>query len=336
MNPQDYLKDKIEKAADYTLTSDEKSQAEKGIEEFIFKKLASKKFRKFAMDEDCKKRTTKAIAARVQKKEPITVVYPQGGYKLWRFPTSPTVDWAEFFNVGYVLNYLAPIAAAYKSGVKITYYMHTLLMEIHDNLTQEEIKAYVDSFEQLLNEFRKFLPENVTIEILRDADIYTRDEYFTALEKEKEIVEQLSHTWPPAQKDALSKTARLNIKWAGASDWTKLSEKEQEEKIQLSSLYEMAAPRLERVFKKIKAADNILLFTKGSKDFIGIGSTKASIAKYWVGFGVLEKRKDSYLPIILTPSQYEKAMKQDYQKVAIDLLAQPNFSQIFIFPTPLI
>lgn len=336
MNPNDYLKATLQVPTSYTLTEEERQEAREDLEQFIFKKLASKKFRKYALDEACVERVKKAITTRVQKNEPIHLVYPQGGYKLWRFPSSPTVDWAEFFNISYVLSYVAPIAAAYEPGIHLTYYLHTLLMERHDNLTREEIKAYVDSFEQLLNEFRKFLPKNVTVEILRDADIYTREEYFAALEKEKEEVEVLAKEWTPAQKEALYRTARLNIKWDGAADWTKLSEKEQEEQIHRSSLYEMAAPRLERVFKRIKAADNILLFTKGSKDFIGIGSTKGSIAKYWVGFGVLEQRKESYLPIILTPSQYEKAMAHEYQKVTIDLINQPNFSQIVILPKPLV
>ncbi len=333
---QNYLKHLLQSSALYTLTELDQKQFEKiGVESFIFAKLSSKKFRKTKMDEHCIDRTQKAIHTKVKANQPISVVFPQGGYKLWRFPSSPTVDFAEFFNISYVLSYIAPIAAVYKPGVHLTYYMHTLLMELHDNLTIEEIQAYVDSFEQLLDEFRKHLPPNVKISILRDADLYTRKEYFEALEAGTQKAKEAYVQFTPEKKEYFARMSRLNIKWDGKENWTKLSDKEKDEKIYLAAIYEMSAVNeLKKVAQTVKSSDNILVFTKGTPDFIGIGSTRASSAKYWVGFGVLVQKGDSLLPIVLTPSQYESVTKKPYQTVEVNVLPGANFKQILFFDQP--
>lgn len=306
------------------------------IEAFIYQRLTSKKFRKTKMDETCAERTKKAIQMRVSKEQPLKVVYPQGGYKLWRFPSSPKVDWAEFFNIAYLIEYLLPIAQSYKPGVELVYYMHTLLMELHDNLTTDEIQKYVDSFQQLINEFQRYLPENFTIKILRDADIYSRDEYFKRLEEGKTKAEAEYQQWPEEKRNDYIRMAKLNIKWNGKENWEKLSEKEKQGKLYDAALYEMAATsNLERVFEVVKAPDNVLLFTKATKDFIGIGSTKTSMAKYWVGFGVLETNAHGQVQTrILTPSQYELAMKEEHQLIEIELLPDENFKKILVFDKP--
>jgi hypothetical protein len=332
----DFLSELLTKSGHYKLNPEDTALLEKnGINEFIYSKLTSKKFRKFKMDEACIERTKNAIHLRIENNEPVNIVYPQGGYKLWRLPSSPTVDWAEYFNISYVLEYIASIAAAYKPGVHIVYFMHTLLMELHDNLIVDEIQDYVDSFENLLQEFRKYLPANISISILRDADLYSRDEYFQALENGKTRAEEKYKTWDEKQKIRYAKMSELNIKWNGKEDWTKLSKTRKEEKIYLAALYETAAmSELTRINEKVKPANNVLVFTKGTPAFIGIGSTKASMAKFWVGFGVLQIKDDSFLPIILTPSQYTDALKSDYENIPVNLINYTNFNEILLFKKP--
>lgn len=305
----------------------------KDVEAFIYQRLTSKQFRKTKMDETCVKRTQQAIHTRVMAQQPLKVVFPQGGYKLWRFPSSPTADWAEFFNLTYLVEYLLPIAQSYKPGVQLVYYLHTLLMEVHDNLTTGEIQAYVDSFQRLINEVSQHLPSNFSISILRDADIYTRDEYFQKLEVGKQKAEGDYALLPLEKKQDLQRMASLNIKWEGRENWQALTEAEKAEKIELAALYEMAASsNLEKVFEQVKSPENVLLFTKATKDFIGVGSTKNSVAKHWVGFGVLEQNnKGELVPRVLTPSQYQQALKQPYQKFEVSLLPDRNFQEILVF-----
>lgn len=120
----------------------------------MYQRLTSKKFRKTKMDDVCVARTKSAIHLRVSQNQSLKVVDRQGGYKLWRFPSSPEADWAEFFNIAYMTEYLLPLARNYQPGVELVYYMHTLLMELHDNLTTAEIQEYVDSFDNLIHGFK--------------------------------------------------------------------------------------------------------------------------------------------------------------------------------------
>jgi len=336
MDVQSYLDNQLKSAGKYQLTPDDEKLLEKGNVDFVVAKLMSKKFRKWKLDPACIDRTRKAVEIQVKKNLPIKVIFFQGGYKLWRFPTSPESDWAEFFNLAYVLNYVAPLATAYKPGVELIYYCHTLLMETHDNLTTEEIKAYMDSFAHLQSEFQKYLPKNIKLSILRDADIYSRDEYFKALEEGKVKAEQDIKSWPEARVKDFERMATLNIKWNGKEDWSKLSEEGKQEKIHQAALYEQAATsNLPKVMEMVKSPDTILLFTKASPIFIGIGSTYTSMAKYWVGTGVLQDHKDSFIPRILTPSQYEKAMSLKHKSVAVKNGLGKNFKTIDLYHEPL-
>jgi len=334
--PQSHINNTLQACSRYSLSDDEiKNIQEHGIEEFIYSKLASKKFRKSKLQQTCEIRTKKAIDICVKHNKPIHVVYFTGGYKLWRFPTSPEADWAEFFNIAHVLRYIAPIAAAYKSGVTISYYIHTLLMEKHDNLTIEEIEKYINSFQMIINAFLKFTPLNISIKIWKDADLYGRSEYFPILEKGYNEAEKLFLAMTEAQKNHYLKLGRLNIKWDGKEDWTKLSPAEKEEKVRQGAIWELAATsNLSRIHLTAKGEDKILLFTFNTPAFIGIGSTQGSVVKHWTGFGVLEQDGEIYRERILSPSQFEKVKNDIHTVIPTYLLPLKNLESVWVYPQP--
>lgn len=330
MTVDTYLTHLLQDSSRYSLTTDDQNTLTKaGLAEFIFSKLSSKKFRKKKLDPECELRTKQAIALSIKNNKPLKIVFPQGGYKLWRLPSSPRADWAEFFNLAYVLSYVAPLAAAYKPGVVIEYYLHTLLMEAHDNLTTEEISEYVDSFQSLVASFSAYLPDNISIQILKDADIYPREEYFTLLNAGLPSAQTIFNNFPQEKQQAYLKMARLNIKWRGNENWSTLKESEKEEQCQKSALYEIAATHsLPKVMERVKAPDVILIFRVNTKEFIGIGSCKASIAKHWVGYGVLATNKATFTPIILSPSQFQQLSSMPHKTLDTSVIKQTNFDQI--------
>lgn len=317
----------------YSLTAkDKKEITESGIQKYIFSKLSSKRFRKWKMTDTCVDRVNKAISIAINENKPLQVIFFQGGYKLWRLPSTPEADWAEFFNIAYLIEYIAPVVEAYKPGVNLTYYMHTLLMEMHDNLTTKEIKAYVDSFQNLLDEFQKYLPKNLTIKILKDADIYTRDEYFQRLEEGVEIAKKQYQDLSLEKKDKYHKLGALNIKWQGKEDWSKLSDKEKDQKIHKGVLYEMSATaNLPKVMATVKSDDKICLFTNPAPIFIAVGSTKNSVTKYWTGFGVLEYYDNKFHDRVLSPSQFINLKSKKHSISKINLIDLKNLENIWIY-----
>ncbi|HUV46845.1 MAG TPA: hypothetical protein VMW29_01800 [Candidatus Bathyarchaeia archaeon] len=334
MNVKQYLENQLKNCSRYNLIpNDEKLLKKEKIQKYAFKKLTSKKFRRWKLDPECEKRTKKALRLSVGKNKPLVVVYPVGAYKLWRLPSFPEVDWSEFFNIAYILKYLAPVVAAYKKDVVLYYYMHSLLMEAHDNLTTKEVNQYIKSFQVLADSFSKYLPKNLKIKIWKDADIYTRKEYFATLEKAYKNAKKEYEAFPEEKKQDYFRMSELNIKWKGRNDWTKLSQKEKKEKMIRSAIYETSAGYgLTKAINKVKADNHVLVFTKTSPQFIGIGSCKTSIVKHWVGFGILEKEGGKFYERILSPSQFEKAKKQKHLKAKIDLIPLKNFKEIWVYP----
>ena len=75
--------------------------------------------------------------------------------------------------------------------------------------------------------------------------------------------------------------------------------------------------------------DKILAFTQPlpSGNFLAVGSTKDSIAKFWTGVGALKPKDDSFRQIILSPKQLQNA-KFDIQDITISGLRGKNFAKI--------
>ena len=334
---QTHLSNLLQEAGRYVLTNEDKNLIhQKGIEEYIFSKLLSKRFRKWKLTPTCETRTRKAIGLSVATNKPVHVVYFTGGYKLWRLPSSPQADWAEFFNIAHVLRYVAPIAATYHPGVTISYYVHTFLMEKHDNLTTEEIENYINSFQSLINAFLKYTSLNISVKIWKDADLYSRSEYFPILEDGYKKASEQYANMSTQQQNHFLKLGRLNIKWQGKEDWTSLPEIAKEEKIKQGAIWELTAMNnLDRVQQTAKGEDKVLLFTVGTPAFIGIGSTQNSIVKHWTGFGVLEKDNDKYRERILSPSQFEQIKGDPHTVEPINLLPFSNFATVWVYPNRL-
>ena len=68
----------------------------------------------------------------------------------------------------------------------------------------------------------------------------------------------------------------------------------------------------------------------GSGMFLAVGTTKTSIAKFWVGAGVLEKKEESYIEHIFSPKQLTTG-KFEQEKVSIKGLDSKNFKAIRVF-----
>ncbi|HSW99987.1 MAG TPA: hypothetical protein VLH38_03055 [Patescibacteria group bacterium] len=100
MTIQEYLDHQLQTAAAYELTpQDHQIIADQGLEAYLYTKLTSKKFRKWALDESSEVQARHALHLAVATGKPIPFRCPFGGYKLWRIPTAPTADWADFFAI---------------------------------------------------------------------------------------------------------------------------------------------------------------------------------------------------------------------------------------------
>lgn len=331
MEVQKYLEEKLKHCSEYTLSELDKKYLERNsTADFIYKKLTSKKFRKWAIDEDSEKRVKEAIRINMDNNEQIKFTYPFGGYKLWRLPTSPEVDWAEFLMIAYHCQYLSPILQVYEPGVELVFSSDDLIIERMNNVPKKDTDAYFNSFKFLLKEFSKFFPENMKMEIRQVSDLYEEKE----LEQElTEHFERLKKDYPSmdkTRKEKMRKTSELNINFNGKENLTALSENEKQEKLNLGPVYHDTQCSLLKRKEFVRGEDKIVLFTTKIPNAIAIGTTKASVTKFWTGIGVLEKSDDGFKDRILSPKQFEVHSKDKVQIKNINLVPLDNFKEIQI------
>lgn len=88
-----------------------------------------------------------------------------GAYKLWRLQEAPCVDWAELFALMYYTNYVKEICAIYRPGVWFDFFVDDWIIEDIDNLSPEEIQAYLESYQSLINFLKPYQPDNLHMTI---------------------------------------------------------------------------------------------------------------------------------------------------------------------------
>lgn len=334
-NVENYLKNKLINCSHYTLTNADRAVINaQGIEEYIFTKLTSKKFRKWALADVQKDLIKGIIRERVKAGLPLLFTFPFGGYKLWRVTTAPEVDWAEFLSLAYMLEFLAPVAAAYQPGFEFYFTSDEVIIERMDNIPKEETDKYTNSFNVLLLEFLKYTPVNAKMKLICIRDLFTPEEF--EIELKKLLPQNLDELWdsqPEEKKQRRFKMSGLNINMNGKEDWASLSKQEQEQKIKLGSIYHDAYISIPKRMALVKGPDKIIIFPFAIPGIacIPIGSTRASVSKFWTGNGVLVKNEASFKDIILSPSQIEALVEVPSQTVPVSLIPLNNFKEIKVF-----
>jgi hypothetical protein len=332
MQAKIYLENKLQTCAQYVLTEADTAFLEKeGIEAYIYKKLTSKKFRKWALNDSSEKQIKHAIHLNVASNKPILFTFPFGGYKLWRLPTTPEVDWAEFFSLAYYVNWIAPIATAYQPGVHFIFSSDDVIVGRLDNIPPDDTNAYFASFQKLIAYFSSYFPSNVKVEIRRVGDVYTQEEFETELEQEIETMTKVYEKPDPERYKNMLRTSALNYQWDGIQDMTKLTEQEKENYIKMGPIIHDAYVSLAKRRDFVRADNAIVTFTTPIPNAIALGTTKTSIAKFWMGYGVLEQRDDAFADRILSPDQLHTVAKMTHETEAIDGIDLENLTSIDIY-----
>lgn len=318
MKPSEYIQSRLDDLKKIEVVDVSKDK----LVETIVNKILSKKFRKYAVDEAFREHVNKVVSNSVKKNEPITMVWVFGGYKLWRIPTAPEADWGELFSMIYFARYAKTIAEVYKPGIVFDFYSDDVIVSRMDNIPQKDVDAYQESFRKLLGFVSNYLPDNVKFTYNRVADQYGPGEFEKELEKN---IEKLKSELPgglPQMNEVKDALVELNVKLKPGQD----EDPDWKAKVMLvHDAYSISSKRRPyyRSDEKLMVVNTALPCT------IAIGTTKASVAKFWCGMGVLEKRGEKYLEKILSPSQLEKA-KLVREEVSIEGLEGENFQEIKI------
>lgn len=338
MEIKEYLQQRIHSCSKYTLTSQDQKLLDKyGIKEYIFRKLMSKKFRKWSLPESVQDKIKEQINYCVSNSKPITLNLSYGGSKLWRLPTTPEVDWSEFFYIAYHVQYMSPIAKIYGPGIHLDFSSADIAMTAMNNIPREDVDQYDQSLRKLITVFTPHLPKNMTIKASRLRDLFDDEQHF--IDEGEKLRKQAQQRFADDQHyaDEFRRGAIQNVQLEGGTeDLLRLSGQE------LSKVRQRSAEIIEAMYgipqiskEQDKRGWIFLLATNLALDdpMIVTGVTKHSSAKFWAGLGVLVRDEDVFAEYVITPGQWEQIKDNEHKTVDIDFISLKNFKQILVYST---
>lgn len=281
----------------------------------ITDRLFSKKYRKYKIDPSVRENITKQLESIISNKQKIIFTPAFGGYKHYWTESYPNTDWAEIFNLKYILEYLAPIFNSYEQGVEIEYEAEEVVIEKINNMPQKDLDEYTNSWYELIKLFNSKVKENIQIKYTLAKDSYSQEDLFKAMEERYDKFAELFDNYE--DKEYRLSKASTNIMWNGKEDLTNLTKEEKTEYIKKSRILDEAfldadfALREDFFFQenRILLCFSFGLWPEGA-EAIHIGSCGSSMVDFWAGIGILELREDKIVPRIISKTQFEKISKE--------------------------
>ncbi|MGE5473915.1 MAG: hypothetical protein ACM3UU_06805 [Ignavibacteriales bacterium] len=299
-------------------------------------RLLSKKYRKYGISEIVKESIIEKVTNIVSDNKPFKFIICFGGYKHWWTESYPNVDWAEMFNFRFLVDYILPIANAYKPGVIIEYESEEVVLERLNNIPQEDLDSYSNSFVKALEYYNKYLPQNVKLKFIKARELYDSNLLFREIEQKLDKFKQIFEGYDEEDKKRRLKKAQTNINWNGKVDLTKLSQSQKDNFIKESRIFNEAFLEadyeLRTDYFEDKYSIPILLsfgLGPGGEYWLHIGSCSSSIVDFWAGMGIIEIREENkIIPRIISRTQYEK-IKDKLIKVPVNNSDIANLNENF-------
>jgi hypothetical protein len=302
------------------LSPDEQKMLTLGqLEEFLFKRLTSKKFRRNQLTDKTLATIRQKVHLSVSQNKPIYLIFGFGGFKNSNLlQHHPHVGWGEVFNFFYITKLLAPILQVYQPGVIFEYESENEGAEYANNYTKQDSEAYNASFKSLIKFFAPFLPENLKFRYITLSDQYDTKAMFAEVDAKLSVEIAKIRQLPAAELEHAVTRALHNLKRNGARDLTKLSEPELKE-LAIESLakcytfLEEDYRYRENYFngeERIMTIGSYCTPAENPDNWITINSTPYTANAFWTSAGILEKSGGTYKQIIVGPKRTSELSTQ--------------------------
>jgi hypothetical protein len=334
-----YLDSLLKNFPAYSLNNQDDKEIEKlGLNIWITKKLTRNNFRRGKLKEVTENKILEKVTLSLKENIPLYLIACFGGYKHFWNPSYPEIDWAEFFNMAFMREYLAPIISVYKPGVILEYESEDIQLTYIDNYPKESLDRYCLSFRKLLENFNSFQPNNLNYRLIRCQEQYDPGKL---LERITELIPQKRKIWENlSEEDIKIRTHRTpaNIMWKGEKDLSSISEDEKkkyiiESKIFNDTFYDADFELRPNYFEGENHIPFVFTFGLGYEnvgDWLILGSSRSSFVDFWPGRGIIEERTDRLIPRIVSQQQY-LSVKDKLLTVPIENPILENFKNIEIY-----
>jgi hypothetical protein len=284
---------------------------------YMLNQLLRKPFRR-RVSIDTRFRMARKIAACVEHDRPVVLVVPFGGYKHYWNRSRPRPDWAEYFHLHMMREYLGPLVRVHPPGVSVEYVSEDFIVPRMDNYPPADIEEYADGFRDLLSWVNPRLPTNMRFSFWRLQERYDAQAISEAVDASIPTATAAFSRLPVhLQAHELTRSAR-SVYWEGHVDLTSLRPAERHNRVVEARLYE-------KMFAEIAFGgrfvggyydedDRIMLCfswglsTDNFRGFLAVQTAHGSGVDFWIGRGVLTETQAGIRPVILSRKQYEGAL----------------------------
>jgi hypothetical protein len=229
-----------------------------------------------------------------------------------------------------MLEYMAPIAAAYKPGVVLDYFSNGWMAKVISFYSQEDIDNYTRSFRSLISAYTDKLPTNAKIRYHVVAEQQDEKELLKRTLRNREKVENGWRELSDEQKREKLKYSERSIRWDVVERVKKLDKVSREKLIYEGKIIHdcllMGGWNSDLYY--LRSENGIGIIHRNSDPyFLHLATVAGSFVQFWVGTGILERHGDTFLPRVLSFDQYHK-VKSQLKTVRVDGMPGNNFSKI--------
>lgn len=291
-----------------------------GLGEYMFHKITSSEFRRSKVDDELANDIRTKIQSHLDDGSPISFAIPFGAYKHWRTWSYPEPEWAEVFNVSYMLRYAAPLAAMYAPGIALHYSYGDCVMDTVSNMPPADTETYIARMKSLIGLFQERAPSNVKIDCVRINDFYSKEEHAAEFRAHYEDnLQNWERKHSEADRKSKLESALRNLMPKGIEDLTGLNDEQWQRRALNSAMWCDAHDSLSRRRGFNKHSGHIQVGNiRGRRLELHVGSCDTSVHQFWVGVGFLEARRKGLLPRIVSQEKLE------FLKVEMASTGEPN------------
>ncbi len=324
MKPKDYILSQLNRLQEPA----QLAKPNDNLSDYIYRKLMSKKFRKYSIPEINKITIRKEIESKISNNQPLDIHYPFGGYKLWRYQEAPEPDWAELFAFIYIARWLKPVLDVYSPGVQFNFRFDEVVISRLNNIPEKDLVQYRKIFSNLLSFMKTYIPANLSFNIFLERSRYESYEKFEqelelAMEDMRKERETNGHQLTESEIASIDLNVRNQPSQSKDPLW-----REENDLVHMA-YYKLQSDKQHNIAHY--EHEGLVAFPTffETNNIIPIGTTKNSIVRFWVGLGVLEKNDSSFRERVLSFKQYQNA-DLNTENISIDGLIGANFNTIKI------
>ena len=296
----------------FELSEKDKKEIEKDLWLWIAKKITRKKFRKKSVAGSSFDDILSKIRLSISENKPIKLVFLFWWYKHFWSDSYPNVSWSEFFNILFLIDLLKPVLKIYKPWVIFDYAAEDVIITKMNNYPEKSLELYTESFNELLEYFWKYFPENFKMNYVRTWDKYDKEELFKIIDKKLEdYIKEFKSLDLEEMENRLKRSYR-SVMFNWETDYSNLNEEEKNELIIKSKCVEDLFYEAEDWFiwkyyywnETIPLVWYWWLSNENIDNWLTLWSTYSSSVDFWIWKGVFEIRGGKIIPRVLSKNQY--------------------------------